>query len=133
VLKQPLFNPFFKPSGNIYPLAYLQILLFMNESLQNLNRFIRDFNLRQPNGVVAFNAKIEFSTNKPTKTKDCEVHIITSDNLATIYFLNQEINTDGLPDMFDAKNTPLIYIVNQCLKIEKDGSTVLIFPLQTLV
>jgi hypothetical protein len=105
----------------------------MNESLQNLNRFIRDFNLRQPNGVVAFNAKIDFSTNQSSKTKQSEVHIITSDNLATIYFLSQDINSDGFPDMFDVKNTSFIYISNQYLKVETSNCTVSIFPADNFV
>jgi hypothetical protein len=105
----------------------------MNESIVHLNSFIGGFNLRKPNGVISFNAKIDFITGGTIKTKDSEVHIITSDNLASIYFINPSINKDGLPDMFDAKNTNLIYINNQYLNIESGAYSISIFPLTSVV
>ena len=105
----------------------------MNESIVHLNSFIRDFNLRKPNGVISFNAKIHFTIGEIIKTRESEIHIITSDNLASIYFINPSINTDGLPDMFDAKNTNLVYVNDQYLKIESSAHNIYLFPLTSTI
>jgi hypothetical protein len=100
----------------------------MKESLLNLNEFIYDFNLRNPNGTISFNARIYFTIDQTIQTKDSEVHIITSDNLASIYFLSSAINSAELPDMFDLRTATLVYINNHYLKIEGNRYTVSIFP-----
>jgi hypothetical protein len=98
----------------------------MKKSLESLNQFINDFNLRQPNGIVCFNAKINFKDD--AKTKESEVHIITSDNLATIYFLNLNPAMDGLTDMFDINIYSFDYIDKQFLKVENEKFSLSIFP-----
>jgi hypothetical protein len=100
----------------------------MKESLIDLNQFIADFKLRQPNGIVCFNAKINFYKDDDIITKETEVHIITSDNLATIYFLGLETSMDEVADMFDIKSYTFHYIDKQFLKVEKDNLSFSIFP-----
>lgn len=108
---------------------YLNIVrFFMMESLSNLNRFIQDYDLRQTNGTVRFYAFILFYMNGNRTTKYSEIHIITSDKLSAVYFLNAEIGDAGLPDVFDLKKHRAIYSTGECLRLEKDKVQVSIYP-----
>ena len=100
----------------------------MNESLLNLDRFIQDFCLRKPNGAIYFNATIIFCIDGNRKAEHSEVHIITSDNLGTLYFLNPQIIIYGLPDYFEARNYHFIYNSGECLKLEHNNYVIAIFP-----
>ncbi|MGC4102080.1 MAG: hypothetical protein QM738_12120 [Ferruginibacter sp.] len=95
----------------------------MNPSLQALNDFVNDFNLRRPNGIIAFTAKIQFNTGQ---TAESEVQVITSDNVGAIYFLN--IPDYELPDMFSVKKNVFEYVPQQCLKIESGDHRITVMP-----
>ena len=99
----------------------------MKESLTALEQFISNFNLRQPNGVVFFNADIHFENNGHSETVQSEIHIITSDNIGALYILNLP-GTD-LMDMFSVKKQ-LFTCTAECLKIEADNYIVAITPVK---
>jgi hypothetical protein len=97
----------------------------MKESLSALEHFISDFNLRQPNGVIAFIATIHFDQEGQTQVDESEVHIITSDNIGAIYFLS----LDGkVPDMFSVKEHEFNYVEGSNLNIRSGGYNVAVFP-----
>jgi hypothetical protein len=99
----------------------------MKESLSRLEQFISDFNLRQSSGVITFTATIHFSNAAAESgTVESEVHIITSDNIAAIYFLS----VDGkiIPDMFSVKDHRFTYTKAKCLNIEGESYDVAVFP-----
>jgi hypothetical protein len=100
----------------------------MQESFLSLTRFIDDFNLRQPDGTVRFNAKIEFNLDGKSEAETLEIHIITSDSLGTIYLLPHEGSADSFPDMFDINHFDFIYN-SKCLEIKSGDLNVNIFPL----
>ena len=81
----------------------------MNLSTKNVANFISDFKLQQDDKTIYFNAVLEYHLPEEIKKINSEVHIITSDNLSTIYFLNPEIEKLGLEDMFDAKKENIHY------------------------
>jgi len=91
---------------------------------------IRDFNLRQASGVIAFTATIQFNTDGQTQTGESEVHIITSDNIGAIYFLS--VDGKDVPDMFSVKDSRFTYNTGKCLTIEGPFHTVAVFPKEKL-
>jgi hypothetical protein len=101
----------------------------MSQSLPDLVQFIKDFGLRDPNAVTFFNARIEFIINEDVNTKESEVHIITSDHLACIYFLSPLISAENLPEMLDIKEYKFNYVKQSHLKIEGNDYVILLFPL----
>jgi hypothetical protein len=78
------------------------------ESLQAINDFIEHWKLREPNRVAAFNALVDYLTDKSRHQFNAEVHIITSDNIVAVYILNNVINNKALPSMFVAKQDAFI-------------------------
>lgn len=101
----------------------------MNESLTDLNRFIQDFSIKQPNGAAYFTAALIFYINGTRSIKYSEVHIITSDNIAAVYFIDPALSDTEFPTVFDIKKDKVIYITGECLRIEKDTDImVLIYP-----
>jgi len=98
----------------------------MKQSLSELEQFIKDFNLRQSTGVIAFTATIHFNNDGQAKTEETEVHIITSDNIGAIYFLSLDEQT--LPDMFSVRDHRFTYTSGKCLSIESPAYTVAVFP-----
>ena len=98
----------------------------MKESLYDLEQFIRDFDLRQSNGVIAFTATIHFNNEGQARTEKSEVHIITSDNIGAIYFLS--LDGQALPDMFSVKDHLFTYTAGKCLSIESPVYKVAVFP-----
>ena len=93
----------------------------MNESVIALDDFIADFALRQADGVVYFYASIKFIIAGHEQTLDSDIHIITSDNLATIYILGLGTKAWEIPDMFTPKSDDFVYVNNQYLKITAKG------------
>lgn len=89
----------------------------MVTSSSELNDFIDEFNLKNSNGVVSFPATVNFAIRNIEHVVTCEVQIITSNALNSIYLLHKE---DGsfLPDMFTAAANVFRYINNHCLKIK---------------
>ena len=67
-----------------------------------LEKFIEEFALRHPDGMISFPAKILFFINGHPKVRYSEVQIITSADLNTIYFLNNSFQPEDLPDIFKA-------------------------------
>jgi hypothetical protein len=82
-----------------------------------IHQFIADFQLKQPLGVIGFAAKIKFHLNGITKTRYTEVHILTGDNLNTIYLINPDLPFEDLPDTFMAKASTFKYIAGERLEI----------------
>jgi hypothetical protein len=96
--------------------------------------FIKDLNLKKPDGVVAFDAKVAFTIAGAEKSFDTEVQIVTSDNQEAVYFLNPVISGEGLPDMFNAAGAYFNYTAHESLDIQHNFNggpfTVRIFPKQ---
>ena len=88
-----------------------------------LKEFISDFNLRKPNGVISFNAMIEFKINNDVVNKISEVQIITSTNTETIYFIENDIYSPSLPEMLEAERHEITYIKNEQIIIKGNNST----------
>ena len=95
----------------------------MNQSVTALNDFINDFSLKQPDGVVYFYANIQVVINNHFQLLNSDVHIITSDNLATIYILGQNNKSWEAPDMFTPKKDIFTYVENEYLRIENAGDS----------
>ena len=95
--------------------------MVMNQSIDALNKFIDDFALKQPNGIVYFYANIQMVINSHLQVLSSDVHIITSDNLATIYILSKSSKSWEGPDMFTPKKDSFTYIENEYLRIESTG------------
>ncbi len=74
-----------------------------------IKKFIGDFNLMQPDGVVGFAAKIKFHINGHTKTRYTEVQILVGDKLNTIYLISPDLPFEDLPDTFMAKASTYKY------------------------
>lgn len=87
-----------------------------------LTEFIKDFNLRKPNGVISFNALVEFKINDHVIDKVSEVQIITSTNTETIYFIEDDIYAASLPEMLEAEKHEIIYSKNKKLIINGNDS-----------
>ena len=98
----------------------------MKDSLNELEQFIKDFNLRQSNGVIAFAATVHFDNGGQTIIEESEVHIITSDNIGAIYFLS--FDGQALPDMFSVKDHRFTYTAGKCLRVEDPAYKVAVFP-----
>lgn len=93
----------------------------MNESITALESYINDFALKEPDGIVYFYATIQFDVNGHLQELDSDVHILTSDNLATIYILGLGAKPWELPDMFTPKKDVFTYRKKQCLIIQGKG------------
>ncbi|MES2430269.1 MAG: hypothetical protein V4556_04980 [Bacteroidota bacterium] len=104
----------------------------MNESLLHLNQFIKDFNLKLPNGSVLFNAKVYFKEGSKTNSQTSDVEIIREENAATVYFMNTSIASEKLPDTFSLKSSNFAYIQKQYLKIQSNSNELIISVFPTL-
>jgi hypothetical protein len=107
----------------------------MITSSSELTDFIDEFRLKNSNGVVSFPATVNFAIRNIEHVITCEVQIITSNALNSIYLLLKEEGS-FLPDMFTAAGNVFRYINNHCLKIKglspKVGEyLVSIFPSRT--
>jgi hypothetical protein len=96
--------------------------------------FIKDFDLKKPDGVVSFDASVDFNLSGSKKTLETEVLVITSGNIEAVYLIHPGITGAGLPDMFSSGKEVFTYSTGQCLKIENqkgaEGFEVSIFPKQ---
>lgn len=94
--------------------------------------FIKDFRLKKPDGIISFDAVIEFEIDNRKKMRESEVQVITSGNLEAVYLMNEKITDENLPDMFSSGKESFEYIINKCLEIngEIEGKKfiVSIFP-----
>lgn len=81
--------------------------------------FIRDFNLRNPNGTVNFTATIELKTSNSISRVASEVFILSVDtkSLDAVHLLNPAIEQMNFPLMFQSKREAFSYIDNKCLII----------------
>jgi hypothetical protein len=93
----------------------------MNASVIALDHFIEDFALRHADGVVYFYANIQFLVNHHMQLLNSDVHIVTSDGLASVYLLGLDTRTWEIPDMFTAKKDVFTYVINEYLRIEGTG------------
>ncbi len=99
-------------------------------NLKAIDRFIEEFQLRQPEGTVGFAAKVKFHINGHTKTRYTEVQILKGQELDTIYLINPDLPFEDLPDTFMSQASEYRYIPKQKLEIHSlDGEEfVEIFP-----
>lgn len=81
----------------------------MSESLKTLLQFITDFNLKLQDGPIAFSATLHTRLNGNLVISNCDVQIITSNNMGAVYILNNDNEIKGVPDMFEAKNCLFSY------------------------
>ncbi|RYG37468.1 MAG: hypothetical protein EOO01_30180 [Chitinophagaceae bacterium] len=96
-----------------------------------IQKFIEDFNLKQPDGVIGFAAKIKFHMNGHTKTRYTEVQILVGDKLNTIYLINPDLPFEDLPDTFMAKASTYKYTTKDHLSVvsrDQPDNFVEIFP-----
>lgn len=104
-----------------------------NTSAKNITDFINGFGLRNPLGLVIFKAGIVVHVDGNPKTASSEVQIITSDDLMTVYLMDDAATTDlQIPEMYNAYEHECKFIPWQCLAInvnrETRHFTVAIFP-----
>jgi hypothetical protein len=90
---------------------------------QAIDRFIDDFSLKQPDGVIGFAAKVKFHLNGHTKTRYTEVQILKSNDLYTVYLINPDLPFEDLPDVFMLKASTFEYIPDDRLEIYTKGNT----------
>ena len=90
---------------------------------QAIDRFIEDFNLMQPEGVIGFAAKVKFHLNGHTKTRYTEVQILKGNDLYTIYLINPDLPFEDLPDTFMLKASTFGYVPNDRLEIFSKENT----------
>src|SRR5207249_9925505 len=97
--------------------AKIYYISSMNISL-SLIEFIQDFNLRNSDGVVCFDAAIEFNIGGKVKKIRSEVQIVHIDDndQETIYLLNPDIKLHEVPDMFSSRNEIFTYFPLEYLK-----------------
>lgn len=88
-----------------------------------IDMFIEDFNLRQPDGVIGFAAKIKFHLNGHTKTRYTEVQILKSNELNAIYLINPDLPFEDLPDTFMLKASTFEYVSKDRLEIFSKENT----------
>lgn len=98
-----------------------------------LKGFIDDFNLRTPTGVISFKAYVEFNMPEFKFQKVSEVQIITSISTEAVYFLDQEIGGQELPDMLKINLHEINYLVNKMIILTGENTlgkySVTIMPL----
>jgi len=100
-------------------------------SEDEINSFIKDFNLRQPDGVIGFAAKIIFHLNGYTKVRYTEVQVLKGNDLNAIYLINPDLPFEDLPDTFLLAASSFEYIPNDRLEIyskENMDNYIEIFP-----
>lgn len=88
-----------------------------------LKQFIDDFNLRASSGVISFKAYVEFNMHEFKFQKVSEVQIITSVSTETIYFLDQEIGRQELPDMLKVNLHQINYLVNKMITFTGENTS----------
>jgi hypothetical protein len=103
-----------------------------NRSAKNITDFINAFGLKDGEGLTIFKAGIVLRIADESKTTECEVHVITSDDLMAVYLFGDNIDGFGIRDMFRADAHEFVYVPWQCLNIntEKNNApaTISIFP-----
>lgn len=92
-------------------------------NLQAIDKFIEDFNLKKPDGVIGFAAKIKFHLNGHTKTRYTEVQILKGDDLNAIYLINPDLPFEDLPDTFMLKASTFEYVEKDRLEIFSKENT----------
>ena len=100
-------------------------------NIEAINKFITGFNLKHPDGIISFPAKLNFNTNGHSRERYSEVQIVLSANLNTIYFLNKNLQNEDFRDIFKAPRDIFHYVKDKYLiinSIETD-SYVEIFPI----
>ncbi|MEP6712964.1 MAG: hypothetical protein ABJA37_11130 [Ferruginibacter sp.] len=104
----------------------------MKESVEALDDFINDFNLKTTNGTTVFNAVIHIVMKGRLQLQNSEVQIITSDGIFAIYLLNMDSGTTQVSDMYEAGKNLFRYTKRKCLKINgkagENDFVISIFP-----
>lgn len=96
-----------------------------------IQKFVSDFKLRQPDGVVGFAARIKFHINGHVKTRFSQVQILLGDKLNTIYLISPDLPFEDLPDTFMARASTYKYKPNDHLSViskEEPENFVEIYP-----
>jgi hypothetical protein len=89
----------------------------MTESLLALTDFIKDFDLKNRNGIVSFDATVQVYFRQELLVSEANVQVITSAHLATLYLLGEENEFDFLPEILQAKTHLFTYFKNHYLRI----------------
>ena len=107
----------------------------MQATSTSLIRFIEDFNLMNPQGIVNFIATIEFKVKNAISKIKSEVFILSVNpkSVDSINLLNTEIEELNFPVMFQSGREVFSYIDDVCLIIignnaENGDYVVSIFP-----
>lgn len=107
----------------------------MKATSTSVLRFIEDFDLMDPQGVVNFMANIEFKADNKINTFKSEVFILSVNpkSVDSINLLNTEMEEMNLPVMFQSGREVFSYIDDICLIIignnaENGDYVVSIFP-----
>jgi hypothetical protein len=100
-----------------------------------IQEFVNDFNLIKDNGLVSFNAIVQYKTKDDIKKIESEVQIISiaPKHLDSIYILNEKVRDFKFPEMFYNGKSVISYIDKRCLLIvSNEGAIgdfeVFIFP-----
>ncbi len=91
-------------------------------NIEAINKFITAFNLKHPDGMISFPAKINYNTNGHSRERYSEVHIVTSANLNTIYFLNKNLESEEFRDIFKAPRDIFHFVEDKGLIIKSKES-----------
>lgn len=100
-------------------------------NIEAINKFITSFDLKHPDGMISFPAKLNFNTNGHSRERYSEVQIVTSANLNTIYFLNKNLQIEDFRDIFKAPRDIFHYVKDKCLivKSSETDNYVEIYPI----
>jgi hypothetical protein len=100
-----------------------------------VKHFIKDFNLMNSQGIVNFNAAIEFKTANTVSKINSEVFILSINpkSVDSVNLLNTQISELNFPVMFQSGREVFSYIDGACLIIignnaENGDYVVSIFP-----
>jgi hypothetical protein len=89
---------------------------------EELDKFIAEFNLKHPDGMISFPAKIIYYINEYPRLRYSDVQIITSADLNTIYFLNKNLQPEDLRDIFRAPEDIFIHQQDKGLVIKTENT-----------
>jgi hypothetical protein len=91
------------------------------QSIAALEHFITDFDLKDKDGVVNFNATVHLLMDGHFRVFESNIQIITSNHINTVYIIHGPENQSHLPEMFDPKSYNFGYAKREGLRINSNG------------
>ena len=88
-----------------------------NTSTKSINDFINGFGLKDPAGLTIFKAGIVVRKDGSATTAESDVHIITSNDLMTVYLMDDIVDELDIPEMYRGTEHVFSFIPWQCLQI----------------